>query len=433
MSGPHQPSRFARRTAALLRCPSETVELWERLILTAFAVTLIVFGARALHLLDVGEAWWLDRMANADRPDFDAPVTVVAITDESYYDAQLFGGQSPLDPAALLRILEGTLAHSPRGVILDVFIHPAPGESPARAADRRRLFAFLAARPADPPLVLVRNPDMEARERRADDGNWTAFDALTHDRDLAWATPAIRRSGGYVRAVPQRYEPAVSTLPTVLGAAVAAFSLEPHRTRPWWFHHESPDPLLPWRIRYSGEFLDLAGRVTPHCLDAAAVLTPPSAGSATSILRDQIVLIGGTHYAGRDILSTVVGDMAGVFVWAEAIASWMRHDALREPMEALAFALEFLIGVAAGLLFARFGPALGLLFALLVVGPLMVLFSLLTFGDRVLFVNFMPSFVAVYLHYQIEVHVLIRELKLKLKRLTPSPSPAADSAAASPD
>jgi len=88
-------------------------------------------------------------------------------------------------------------------------------------------------------------------------------------------------------------------------------------------------------------------------------------------------------------------------MWAEAIASWIRHDALREPLTSINFALEFLIGVAVDLLLVRFGPALGLLCSILIVGPLTVVFSLLTFGDRVLFVNFMPSFIGVYLHYQV--------------------------------
>jgi hypothetical protein len=120
--------------------------------------------------------------------------------------------------------------------------------------------------------------------------------------------------------------------------------------------------------------------------------------------------------------------MAGVYMWAEAIASWIRHDALREPLTTITFALEFLIGVVAGLLLVRLGPALGLLFSVLIVGPLTVVFSLLTFGDRVLFVNFMPSFMGVYLHYQVEVHWEIRDLKKRLcqcltERLgTPNPA-----------
>ena len=62
---------------------------------------------------------------------------VVAITDESYYDPKLFGGRSPLDPDALMGITERVLEHRPKGVILDILIHPAAGESPDRVAARR--------------------------------------------------------------------------------------------------------------------------------------------------------------------------------------------------------------------------------------------------------------------------------------------------------
>ena len=68
----------------------------------------------------------------------------------------------------------------------------------------------------------------------------------------------------------------------------------------------------------------------------------------------------------------------------------------------------------AGLLLVRLGPAFGLISSLLIVGPLTVVFSLVTFGDRVLFVNFLPSFVGVYFHYQIEVHWELRHLRKRL-------------------
>ncbi len=421
VTAPKKPSWFVRRAAKILHTSTDSIITWERLILTAFFVTLAVFGARSAHLLDVGELWWLDRMANADRPQFNAPIVVVGITDEDFYNPELFGGISPLDPDALKHIVERVLEHEPKGVILDVLIHPAPGESPDRVAARSRLFQSLADAEADPPVILARNPVVEDRERRSGDPGWSDFDELTNRQNLVWASSAIRGSGGYIRAVPERYEGEeghASELPTILGAATTALELESHRSKPWWIHHEESDPTLPWRIRFSGHFLNLESSMTPHNTDAGSVLSLPAVEGAHSLLKDKIVLIGVTSYAGRDVLATVVGDMAGVYVWAEAIASWIRHDALREPLEIFAFILEFLIGVVTGLLLVRFRPALGLLFAILIISPLMIGFSLLTFGDRVLFVNFLPSFVAVYLHYQIEIHLELRKLEKKVKNLT---------------
>ncbi len=156
--------------------------------------------------------------------------------------------------------------------------------------------------------------------------------------------------------------------------------------------------------------------VTPHRTDCRTLLSTPVIRGQRSLLTDRIVLIGGTYLAGRDFQPTVVGSMAGVYVWAEAIASWVRHDALCEPRAGIVFALELLIGVLTGFLLVRFGPAFGLLYSLLIVGPLSVLFSLLTFGDRILFISFLPSCVAVCAHYQVEVHRELRELRIRLGR-----------------
>ncbi len=157
-----------------------------------------------------------------------------------------------------------------------------------------------------------------------------------------------------------------------------------------------------------GNSLNVGSSITPHHVDAGSLLAGPAVSGTRSLLAGKIVLVGGTFRAGRDTLPTVIGDMAGVYVWAEAIASWMRQDALREPVEAIALMLEFLIGVVTGYLLVRFRSFVGLVLSFVIVSPLMVISSLLTFGDRVLFVNFLPSYIAVYLHYQIEVHRAVR-------------------------
>jgi CHASE2 domain-containing sensor protein len=417
--GSRRASRFTRWAARALRTPERNVAVWKRLIVTSFVVTLIVSAAHTWHLLDGIENRWLDLMANVDRPELDAPITVVAITDADYYDPGLFGGMSPLDPDALARVLQRVLDHHPSGVILDVQIHPAIRESLERAHARRRLYRMLdsTAAAGGPPIVLVRDIEAEDVERTPDDTMRAAWRALTASPRLIWADPTIGRLGGRVRALPGHDLAAAKgapALPTVLGAAVAAFGLVPHRSTPWWVVAEGHS-ASPWRIRFTGLFLNDTLAVTAHRTDVRALLSTPVVAGQRSLLTDRIVLVGGTYHAGRDLQATVVGNMAGVYVWAEAIASWIRHDALREPRAPITFALEFLVGVVAGLLLIRSGPAFGLLYSLLIVGPLTVAFSLLTFGNRVLFVNFLPSFVGVYLHYQIEVHQEIRHLRERLR------------------
>ena len=416
---PRRTSRFVPWAARILHTDEKKIQVWQRLILTSFFATSLVYGLNAVHLLEGVETWWLDKMANADLPRFNAPITVVCITDRDYYAPGLFNGVSPLDPGGLDRILKRVLEDQPRGVLLDVQIHPAPNESPERARARLALYRTLreVGRAGRPPVILVRDLQTEEVERTQNPEMQSAWEDLTKDSRLFWADPSIKRSGGMVRSVPRSYGDEWGEGPrllTILGAAVEAFGLKPHRSVPFWVRREVDDPTVPWRIRFSGEFRNEGWGLTPHRVSAGALLSAPHVAGARSLLTDRLVLIGGTYRVGRDLQPTVVGDMPGIYVWAEAIASWIRHDALREPLEAVSFALEFLIGVVAGLFLTRFGPALGLLALLLAVGPLTALFSLLTFGDRVLFVNFIPSILCVYLHYQIELHLEIRRLKRRI-------------------
>lgn len=392
---------------------------WWQLAMTSLGVTLAVFLLRGYGLLSGMENRWLDLMADIDRPEFAAPVVVVAITDEDYFDPSLFGGVSPLDPGALARILERVLEHRPRGVILDIQVHPAVHESPSRAQHRMHLYRLLESAGAlgHAPIILVRDFAAERVERSVDAAVRERWESLTRSQGLVWADPRLGYPNGRVRELPLRHEgqgmPGIS-LPTVLGAAVEQFRLAPEGPSPWWTEEGEPSAL--WRIRFTGHFLEEHTLLSPHHISAGKLLAGPTVGGQQSMLTDRIVLIGGAYHAGRDLQATPVGDMAGVYVWAEAIASRIRDDALREPTAALALILEFLIGALAGILLLHFGPAYGLLLGLLVVGPMAILCSLLTFGSGVLFVNFLPSVLGVYLHYQIEIHREIRRLKRQLAR-----------------
>ena len=433
---PRGASGFVRWAARTLRTRERNIERWERLIITSFLVTLAVYGARSLHLLEGAETWWLDLLANTDRPRFDAPIAVVAITDADYYDPSLFGGLSPLHPGTLAHLIERVLEHRPRGVVLDIQIHPPAHETADRARARLRLYQMLdsLSSSGSPPIVLVRDLEAERIEAGPDDSVSFGWKNLTSNRRLFWGDPRLERWRGNVRAVPCQSLPGdegLSSTPTVLGATIKALELKPHRCIPWWVAQEKHPNSL-WRIRFTGFFVDDTTGVTTHRTNAGALVSAPPVEGQRSLLSDRIVLIGGTYHAGRDLHPTPVGKMAGVYIWAEALASWIRHDALREPREPIVFALEFLIGVFAGFFLIRFGPALGLLFDLLIVGPLTILSSLLTFGDRILFVSFLPSFVGVYLHYQLELHHEIKLLRGELRRkelpaetvpLTPSEPP----------
>ena len=268
------------------------------------------------------------------------------------------------------------------------------------------------------PVVVVRVPGAEPDAHAVPDSLLLAWRRLSTCRNLTWADPILWTHDGVVRSASRWTESAGkgSEYPSVLGALIHALSLKPHH-EPAWFLEED-HPREPWNIRFTGRFLEDTTAVSTIRVDAGALLGGPTQPGQRMLLMDRIVLLGGLYSEGRDTHLTPVGEMSGVFIWAEAIASWMRHDALREPPEWITLVLECLVGVLTGLFLLRFGPGFGLLWSLVAILPLSILFSLLTFGDRVLFVNFLPSFLGVYIHYQVELHLIIRELRHHLHERT---------------
>ena len=419
--GSWRTSRFVRVAATILRPIEVKMSVWGRLAITSFVVALAVYAAHSIHLLEGPETRWRDVMAQVDRPELRASIAVVAITDADYHDPSLFGGTSPLNPSVVARVVERVLHHAPRGVVLDIQIHPAAGESPERVRGRLRLYHLLDSLSVSdgPPIVLVRDLEAERLEGATSDSIRAEWRQLTENPRLSWADPDIELHAGCVRALPPTYPDQAAhqeTRPTILGASIEAFDLTPQRSIPPWAAKED-DPTAPWGIRFTGTFLEDTTAAGMYHTSVGVLLSGPRVAGQYSLLTNRIVLVGGTYYAGRDHHPTVLGHMAGVHIWAEAIASWIRHDALREPIGSIAFALEFLIGLLAGLLLVRLGPAIGLLLGIAAIFPLAVISSIVTFGEGFLFVNFLPSFVAVYGHYQIEIHYLLHKQRHQIQDL----------------
>jgi CHASE2 domain-containing sensor protein len=400
---------------------SRQLEAFKRLTLTALLVALFVYVLKLASLLEAVELRWIDLMAYVDRPTLREPVTVVGITDEDFHSPRFFKGISPLEPAMLARLLERVGEHRPRAIVLDVAIHPAPWESEDRVAGRAQLYRTLLHLAEDEhvPMVLVRAPEAEPDTAQMPVEVRQPWQRLIGSRRIRWADPTLWSSEGMVRSVArwERHETNPSERPSVPGATIDVLDLEPAHHSPSWYIEEE-HPMEPWHIRFSGRFVEDTVAVSPIRVSAGMLLDAPLVPGQHPLLRDRIALVGGLYQEGRDQHLTPVGEMAGVYVWGEAIASWMRHDALREPPAWITLLLECLVGVLSGLLLLRFGPGFGLLWSLLAILPLTIVFSMLTFGDRVLFVNFLPSFFAVYVHYQVELHLVIHELRHHLRSRT---------------
>lgn len=412
---PHWLKRFYRFffPGRGLRLDAEQFAAFKRLVLTALSVALFMYLLKLGGLLEGVELRWLDLMAYVDRPTLREPVTVVGITEEDYRSPALFKGTSPLDPAVLSDLLERLASHRPRAIMVDIQLHPAHWEQPERLTGRMRLYRTLhrIASRDHIPLIIARQPDAEPPARELPDSVAAGWRDVLAVRDIHWADPILWAHDGVVRSASRwtLMDGHVSERPSMLGAIIDVLDLKPRHEAAWYVEEDRPHE--PWQIRFTGRFNEDALAVSSLRLSVSTLLAAPVVEGQRSLLTDRIALVGGLYSEGRDIHLTPIGEMAGVYIWAEAIASWMRHDALREPPEWITLLLECIVGVLSGLLLLRFGPGFGLLWSLVAILPLTILFSLLTFGDRVLFLNFLPSFFAVYVHYQVELHLVIRELR----------------------
>jgi CHASE2 domain-containing sensor protein len=123
---------------------------------------------------------------------------------------------------------------------------------------------------------------------------------------------------------------------------------------------------LPWAIvrniqggasREDGEFLlDFPVDAKDFQRTTASSVIAASQGPAWSsgILKDKIVLLGGTYAAGRDRHKTPAGEMFGMEIMAEIIQSELNGSAARKPNEFVLVLLEIFGGVIILLVFIRF-------------------------------------------------------------------------------
>ncbi len=248
-----RPSLFVRGAARALRTEEKRIEAWERLILTSFAVTLLVFGARYAHMLDGVETWWLDKMANVDRPRSTRRSPSSPLPTR-LSDPSLFGGMSQLHPAGLVRVLTGAIGHRPRGVVLDIQIHPANNETAERADARVRLYRVLK-RLRRPTVPLSSWSGISKRKLacgRPATRCGPPGDDLTSDRASSGPTRAPQsRAASCAPCRGSTMNPRRSRRCRLLGAAIDA-SIWPRNGGAVVGGKEASDPSLPWRIVSSG-------------------------------------------------------------------------------------------------------------------------------------------------------------------------------------
>jgi hypothetical protein len=289
------------------------------------------------------------------------PVVVVEIDEAAYKGC--FQGQSPLEPARLLQLVQAVSKAAVIGVdVVTDGPYPTGASFPEIFQDRfssldpkadgglAKRVVWAAKANGEPELIRfgdwffghVPLPEVNpgpvfgaALEGSAD---WWAMPAYPEEDDLR-----LRRAARYV--VWREYGTRERTF------AVKVASLYPSAEK---HGHEVEEAFLSQKRLPPDRIL--AGRLLGECGEAegeahgAAQRFHNRDLTAPDELAGKVALIGGTYAAGHDTHLTAFGDMPGVYYNADAIAAELSDGYIEEPPKWVTLIID--IGLSVGLLMA---------------------------------------------------------------------------------
>lgn len=375
------------------------------------ALILIFSHLAPLHKL---QTFVTDVRMRLNDPPEPSAVAVVRIEDDDY--RTLFGGRSPLDPAALERLLAAVAAQRPKVIGVDIDTSAPQFKDFRPGADW-------------PPVVWEREPkhipESTHEEVEMLDVLGGKDEKLNHSSGipLVIADPEDRVVRRYRRAIPTSAG-MFPTLPLALverfrGSDVrAAGHADGHaqakgRGRGEG-HGEEPEDLF---IRYAG---DREGSHRTR-LSASEVLRMAEGGGlgegragTEAPLRDKIVLVGGA-YLGQDEHLTPLGRMRGVDLMAHVVETELAGGGDRVPNKVTLILLELFEGAVVIVLFQffhRFGFGRALLLNLLALLAVSVVCSVAAFHTPVRFTFFIPLLLCVLIYeFAVEYRIgLVKQL-----------------------
>jgi CHASE2 domain-containing sensor protein len=287
----------------------------------------IVAAAAVLHRVGVLhpiERFIIDVFA-ATEPNGDARYTAIINIDDESFAGSEFGGQRPLRPNALARLIIGAAFGGARVILMDVDTDVAAvrNELQKEIAARKDVREAIkdgmpaapivwaaATRPCEKTRCVIATDPLSSMPELPT--GWVAgLTTLIHDGDdvlrrykQAFET-AAERPGAHCECSGQ-------LIPTLSRAAATAYNPTLPAMK---LHHGEPEVLLlNWR----------ADRWFTKRFVASEVLRGFDKDwwkNAAKPMEDKIVLIGGTFRDSRDVRRTPAGEMTGVEVLAHIIES----------------------------------------------------------------------------------------------------------------
>jgi hypothetical protein len=341
-------------------------------------------------------------------------ITIVEISDDDYADKKMFGGVSPLKPAVVAQLIQAIDAAGARAIGVDILTADWPADS-------------LQDLHVHAPVVWVRGVEEVGGTQRLDpimggDGH-----------DLCQGPPALEEVDGVAR----KYFPELSPNSSSVPSFTTVFKRVIEDPKATCNGDQQPKPVddKPGEPHYIGF---LGGPTAFQILSARAVVAGSESPewSKKQILKDRIVLLGGAYRFARDKYATPLGDMYGVEILGNILASEMTNATVKEAGLSVFIIADLLLGFGI-ITVAYYLPRPWSLPATLFGAPIVaVALNMLLFMGWRYYLSFMPVVVGVIVHSVAEhVHEhrhLLREhsrlqernasLQLEIEKLrTPEP------------
>ncbi len=411
------PSTLRRFTVAVL--PAPVTAWWDRRghfaqhvlinLVLGIVIELGIHGLSDLPIIQRAEDAGIDRTIaffgarGGDRTREPWLAFTVIDVDEAAW--RIWGRPQVTPRAKLLRLLEYATTARAAAVVLDIDItRPEGGNGLAPSPDDSALARFLAAYEGATPLVLVQPIEdslMASVPRHAYPHPAVPWfePGLGTGPSIHWGTVQYpQEPDGMIRrwrlwetvcggtATAERVLPSVQLMVAALleggaerlspvldrvGAAECGRGAEPapagEETVLWGHAVEPGSEAVPQRIVYSLRWPPEAGptrqarlmdgRVVPMLVRLRATDVTEAIGSLdTGALAGRVVVIGGSYAGSRDWYATPLGDMPGMMIVTNAIASLRSHGQLHRSHGPMAWLVTGLLLVLASLAYARFHP-----------------------------------------------------------------------------
>ncbi|MGP6158919.1 MAG: CHASE2 domain-containing protein [Vulcanimicrobiaceae bacterium] len=343
-------------------------------------IAVLMFAGDLLGWFDRFEAPGLDLFARIDAPLRWQTVRIVGI-DDADYASGLFNAVSPLDARSVRSLIADIARSHPRVIGVDI---DTSGDA----------WRSIAIDPGWPPIVWSTGVSVDKNGAFGGPIKVLGGRGPTRPQDRAGVPLVTPDFDGVVRRYRNRY----GNADAFAWAVVRRYceSLPPGSKECARVPKEPGEEADARLLHVLGNPSD-AGTDYLSATDLRDAVDQPN-WQAHNPYQQKIVLLGGFFFAGRDAHVTPVRPMQGVELIAQAIENELSGAATPPLRGVLAIALDILAGIALVVINCVFDFFPAVIISLVGVPVLAVAVSFLAFSSSVLWFDFMPMLIGVFLH-----------------------------------